>query len=551
MIRRLHIKNYAIIEELDLLFSDKLTIVTGETGAGKSIMLGGLGLVMGRRADTRALYNANEKCVVEALFDVREYDLHEFFQENDLDEEPELVVRREITPAGKSRAFVNDTPVTLDVLQALSDSLIDLHQQFDTLDIQKPAFKLQVADALAGNHELLKQYKAQYRSYKADIDKLEKLKAESQRALQESDFLQFQLDELNEFAPVAGEQESLEAELETLSNAEGIKRNLAACFRQLTEAEDAVAGQLRTVLQLVSQVKKYSPSLSGLHDRLEQNIYDIEDISSEFERIADDTDLDPERIMEVQNRLNLLYRLLKKHNVAIVDDLLPIQENLSVKLKGFADLSSDILQLEQAILAQETALRGLAARLSVKRHEAIAGFETKVHQLLAQVAMPHAQLKVDIQDGEELLPTGINTLKFLLAPNKGSRFEEIKGIASGGELSRLAFCIKSLVASAIPLPTMVFDEIDAGISGDVSLKMGEIMRQLSNERQVVCITHSPQIAARADRHFFVYKNAEANRTATLLKELKPEERIYEIAKMLSGDPPSESAKLNAKELINS
>lgn len=549
MITRLFIKNYAIIDELDIRFSDKLSIVTGETGAGKSIMLGALGLVIGKRADSRVLYNTEEKCVVEAHFNIADYDLREFFEENDLDYDNEVVIRREISTAGKSRAFVNDTPSTLDVVEKLADSLLDLHQQFDTLDIHDAGFQLRVIDALADNKELLKDYRVRYRAYSSTKNKLAKLREQSSRALQEMEFLQFQLEEFRTAELKAGEQDLLEAELAELTNAEEIKRATGGAFQALTASEIALCSQLTEVERTLTNISKFQSKVPALVERLINAIAEIEDISSELETIAEDTEYDGNRIAEVQARLNLIYKLQKKHGLLTVEELIALQADMEVRLKGFTNISEDIENLEAEVIKLELALRQSAGVLSQRRQAVIAGFETKVHALLNSVAMESARLEVEMKPSEELLPTGSDKLRFLFAANKGSRMEDIKGTASGGELSRLAFCVKSLVAGAIPLPTMIFDEIDSGVSGEVSRRMGEIMQQLANERQVICITHSPQIAAKAHLHYFVYKKNTAERTLTGIRELAQDERVTEIAKMLSGDPPSEFAKQNARELM--
>lgn len=549
MISRLHIRNYALIEELDLRFSNQLTIVTGETGAGKSIMLGALGLVMGNRADTRVLFNDQEKCVVEAYFSIKDYDLKEFFEENDLDYEDEITIRREISPAGKSRAFISDTPATLDVVEGLTARLLDLHQQFDTLDIARPDFQLQVIDALSENKILLKEYRSAFREYKSQLSKLQKLRDENARSIQESDFLSYQLEEFNKAELLPDELPKLEKELEKLTNAEDIKRVTAGAFRALTDDEQSIAGMLESVAQALRPVAKFHAELPKIQDRLLATIEEIKDLGSEFESIAEDTEYDGARITEVQGRLNMIYKLLKKHLVATVPELIAIQDGIAEKLKGFSDLSSQIEALEMSTAAQELELKKKALVLRERRTAAIPLFEQKLHHLLGQVAMEFAKLEVSMTPSEELLPSGQDKLRFLWAANRGSRLEEIKGTASGGELSRLAFVIKSLVANAIPLPTMIFDEIDSGVSGDVSQKMGGILRNLSRERQVISITHSPQIAAKADTHFFVYKNVQPHRTISAVRTLNPEERIWEIAKMLSGDPPSEAAKENARSLL--
>ncbi len=549
MITRLQIKNYAIIEQLEIQFSDKLTIITGETGAGKSILLGALGLIMGRRADTKSLFNETKKCVVEGVFEVRDYDLKKFFSENDIDYDDEVIVRREITPSGKSRAFINDTPVTIKLLQQLSGNLIDLHQQFDTLDIHSVSFQMRMVDALAGNGDILYQYKQIFNQYQSNKKELEELLRRSQESANEIDFIEFQLGEFNEAELVEGEQEQLESEQQTLSSAEDIKRVLGACFQGLNEGEMPIIAQLQELLQAGNAIRKVSPNIEALFSKLEGLTYEIEDVASTMEDLAEQTDYDPERIQEIQQRLDLIYKLENKHRVNSVEELLSIQEALESQLTGFGDLSSDIQRLEKEIDQQEEKLGKLAQTLRVARLKVAPKFEEKVQAQLRQLGMEYALLKIEVAPLNEFTATGLDAVQFLFAPNKGSRFEAIKNVASGGEIARLTLCIKSLVASAIPLPTLIFDEIDTGVSGDVALKMGHILRKLSNQHQVVSITHTPQIAVNADAHYFVYKQVDGERTVTNLKLLEKKERIQEIATMLSGSPPSKAAIDNAKALL--
>ncbi|MCI4649209.1 DNA repair protein RecN [Phaeodactylibacter sp.] len=549
MIERLHIRNYAIIEELTIDFSKGLTIITGETGAGKSILLGALGLVMGRRADIKSLYNLDSKCTIEGFFNVEAYDLQSFFDEHDLDFDPQVVIRREITPSGKSRAFVNDTPVTLNVLQDLSSTLIDLHQQFDNLDIHKVSFQLRLLDALAENRPLLAQYQSLFSAYQRDQKQLKSLIDRQQKSAKELEFLQFQLEEFNTAELVDGEQEELEEELSRLTNAEDIKRTLAASFQQLSESEVSVIGQMEELTQAIKSVSSFDRRIEGLYGRFSGLVEELRDVAQEFESIADETEHDPERTQEVQERLDMVYRLQNKHQVASIKELLDIQADLQQQLDDIGDLSQEIERLQQSTQEQRQQLEAMAEELSTRRHSVVGGFENKVEQMLAQLSMQHAKLKVDISRTEDLELTGFDEVNFLFAANKGGRLQLIKDVASGGELSRLTLVVKSLVASAIPLPTLIFDEIDTGISGDVALKMGSILRQLSSEHQVVSITHSPQIASKANAHYFVYKKDKEDRTVTEVRPLEMEGRVYAIATMLSQDPPSESAINTAKELL--
>lgn len=549
MIRTLTIKNYAIIDELVINFSNNLTIITGETGAGKSIMLGGLGLIMGKRADTKVLYHQDRKCIVEGVFDISPYGLTHFFEENDLDYEAETSLRREITPSGKSRAFVNDTPVRLGVLKALSDKLIDLHQQFDTLDIHDASFQVRAIDAIADNKKALGDYQKVYRQYEQDKRALQRFIEQSKAASKETDFLTYQLNELTEAELEAGELASLEMEQKRLTNAEDIQRVLGGAAMQINENEQSICSQMMDLSNAVGHLSDFHPKLPQLTAQFESILLELQEVGNEFQVIAEDTEHDGERLEEVNERLSQLFNLIQKYHVQDEAELIQVRDELAQQLGAFEDLSGNIAQLEGAIKKHEEQLVQLGAKLSARRQKVVPQFEKTVQQRLTQLSMEHARLKVEVKPTKAFFPTGTDQLRFLFAANKGSRLAEIKGVASGGELSRLALCIKSLVASAIPLPTLIFDEIDSGVSGEVALQMGIILKAISDEHQVISITHSPQIAAKANTHYFVRKKVSGNRTTTAVMELDHQARILEIAKMLSGNPPSEIAKQNAKELL--
>ncbi len=549
MIQRLFIKNYAIIEELEIAFSNQLTIITGETGAGKSILLGALGLIMGKRADTKSLYKEDKKCVVEGHFDISNYHLKAFFDEHDIDFDQETVIRRELTPAGKSRAFINDTPVNLKTLQQLSSSLIDLHQQFDTRDINNVSFQLRMLDALADNKVALEKYQRGYRQYQSDRRRLKELIEQNDNSAREVEFLKFQLNEFNEVELVGGEQKRLEAELNALTNAEEVKRTLSNATDLLTESEQSVIGKLEELSLAIAAIRNFHPQLERINERYDGLLLELQDLSAELGKIADSTEYDGERIAEAQARLDLIYKLQSKHKVNTLEELLQLQMELQGKLGAYGDLSNEIEALQSQLQQQEHQLQRIANDLSKRRQSVAAPFAKKVELLLAKLGMEYSQLKVEVPQLEQLNATGIDEVHFLFAPNKGSRFMPIREVASGGELSRLTLCTKSLVASAIPLPTLIFDEIDTGISGDVALKMGTILQKLALKHQVVSITHTPQIAVKANAHYFVYKSIRDDRTVTSVKLLNQQERIHEVATMLSGNPPSDSAIENAKELL--
>ena len=549
MIKKLLIQNYALIEALELEFPSGLTIITGETGAGKSILLGALGLIMGNRADSRSLFDENKKCVVEAYFSIEKYGLASFFENNEIDYEDDLIIRRELTPAGKSRSFINDTPVNLKMLQDLSAELIDLHQQFDTSDIHDQNFQLKMVDALADNAHLLTKYRKEFREYAALKKQRDEIISMSQASQREIEFLNFQWDELDKANLQLGEEDSLEEELTRLTHAEDIKRILGATFSQLEESETSILTQLSDIAQSLSQVRRFDDVVGRLYERLVTSQIELRELSRDIENRYDVIEYDPDRLKTVQERLDMLNRLLNKHQVANIGELIEFRAKLASRLESFANRNMDIAAIETRISHLQNQLEQVAGVLNERRVAVIPSFEDKIHQRLSLLALENARLEVHCQSVEDLGPNGKDSVFFLFAANRGSRMLPIKDVASGGELSRLALVIKSLVASAIPLPTLIFDEIDAGISGDVALKMGNILRTLSNEHQVITITHSPQVAAKADTHYFVYKEEMPERTLTCVKSLDKEGRIFSIASMLSQNPPSAFAIENAKELL--
>lgn len=548
MLKRLEIQNYAIIDHLEIDFSNGLSIITGETGAGKSILLGALGLIMGKRADTKVLFDQEKKCFVEASFSLNNENLKPFFEEEGLDYESELIIRREIAVNGKSRAFVNDSPCTLDVIQTLSDSLVDLHQQFDMLDIFKESFQIQILDALASNQPILDQYQSLFKKYKEVDKKIIQLQKTSLSANQEIDFLTFQMDEFDKANLVLGEKEEKEQELELLTNAQEIIGVFGDIYRKIDDDEISVNTTLKSVLQRLEGIKEISKDFESLYDRLSSILEELVDISRESGRIAESTEHDPESIQILQERLNLIYRLEKKHGVHSVEELLKLQDDIQNKLAQFSDLTGEIERLETQKAEIQKELNGLAQQLTKNRVHKKSDFESQVHVLLETLKMEHAKIKVEIKPLQEFTILGLDSVNFLFAPNKGSEFLPLKNVASGGEISRLNLCIKSLVADAITLPTLIFDEIDTGVSGDVAMRMGELFIQLAGKHQVISITHSPQIASKAHQHYFVYKDHREDRTYTGLKWLNDDEKIIEIAKMLSGDPPSSTALAAAKEM---
>lgn len=551
MLNRLIIKNYAIIDRLDIAFDEHLNIITGETGAGKSILLGALNLILGERADTKVLYNQEDKCVVEANFALQQKELADFFEQNELDFEPNTIVRREINQNGKSRAFVNDTPVNLSLLKELGEKLVNLHSQHETLELTKSGFQMNVVDTLAKNKPLLEQYRQAFRLYKKHELALRDLITQNRNASAELDYLQYQWKELDEAKLEKDEQQELETEQNTLSNIDEIKRALLAATTLLTNGETNAIDQLNDVQSQLKNVKNYNTEIAALADRLHSTQVELKDIANELGQLEDDASLDPERLEEVSQRLSLIYRLEKKHSVATIDDLLAIQDSLSERIALVDNGTEQISKLQLSLQAELKKLNELALQLHQAREKVLREFQNNVVVLLTKVGMPNATFKVEIQKSNQqiLNDFGFTEIKFLFSANKGFAPQEIKEVASGGELSRLMLCIKSLIADIDDMPTLIFDEIDNGISGSVAMKVGEIMKNLSRHHQLICITHLPQIAKTADQHLYIYKEETTHRTNTRIKRLNEEERILEIAKMLSGENISEASLANAKELI--
>jgi DNA repair protein RecN (Recombination protein N) len=551
MLNRLLIKNYAIIDHLDITFDEHMNIITGETGAGKSVLLGALNLILGERADTKVLYSQDDKCVVEASFSIQQKELISFFEQNELDFEPNTIIRREINQNGKSRAFVNDTPVNLSLLKELGEHLVNLHSQHETLELTKLGFQMNVVDTLAKNKPLLEQYRQAFGQYKKDEKALHDLIAQNKTATAELDYLHYQWKELEEAKLEKDEKQELETEQNTLSNIDEIKRSLCAATTLLNNGESNTIDQLNEIQSQLKNSKNYNPEIATLAERLHSAQVELKDIANELNQLEEEASLDPERLEEVSQRLSLIYRLEKKHVATSVEELLSIQQNLGERIASVDNSTAQINKLQHALQAALKKLTELAQQLHQAREKALPEFQTNVVALLTKVGMPNASFKVDIQNSNTPLlnNSGFTEIKFLFSANKGFAPQEIKEVASGGELSRLMLCIKSLIADVDDMPTLIFDEIDTGISGSVAMKVGEIMKNLSRHHQLICITHLPQIAKTADQHLYIYKEENTHRTNTRIKTLSNEERIREIAKMLSGENVSEASLANAKELI--
>jgi len=557
MLRRLHIQNYAIINELEINFSERLNIITGETGAGKSILMGALSLILGERADSTVLMDKHKKCFVEGIFDTRHNAaVSRFLTDHDLDPGEELLIRREIAPNGKSRAFVNDTPVNLNQLKGLSSLLVDLHQQFDTLELGSSDFQQQVLDALAGNTGLLQRYQEVFHQFRQTRKVLTELQAEQMTANAALDYNRFLFDELEEAGFKENELEELDAELKLLSNAESVKQQLSAICFELMDSEQPLVPQVRSLYHKLHNLEQYHPGIEGLAKRLQSAQLELQDIAGELEHINTGVQYSADRIQLVNDRISLGYKLQKKHGVHSTPELLKIKEDLREKLNDILNISEAILKNEELAKRLQQQCEQDAGVISVNRKKAAKPFTESVNSLLAHVGMPNAKFRTDIQPSGVPGEYGVDDIEFLFDANqpagqagKSNRFEPLRKVASGGELSRLMLCIKSLVAKKLQLPTLIFDEIDTGISGEAAKQVGNIMKALSGAHQLISITHQPQIAARADAHYFVYKAIEEDKIVTSIRLLDNDERITTIAQMLSGEKPTAAALQNAREMV--
>lgn len=557
MLQKLHIQNYAIIDELEISFSEGLNIITGETGAGKSILMGALGLILGERADSSVLQEKDKKCIVEGWFEAEgRKSVKLFLQNNDLDAEEILCIRREIASSGKSRAFINDTPVSLAQLKSLSNMLVDLHQQFDTLELGSAGFQQEVLDALAGNAKLLQEYTSSFQLYKQAKQELQALQEQQAASNAVQDYNRFLYDELAEAGLKENELEELDAELKLLSNAEGVKQQLDAICYELKESEQPLVQQLKALLNKLHGLSAYHHEIPALGERLQSAQLEISDIASELEHINNGIQYSPGRLQVVNDRIALGYKLQKKHGVTGTAALMEIQQQLQQKLDDILNINDAIAAKEKQSAALLATCTDIARQLSAARKKATAPFAKKVNALLTQVGMPNARFLPAAEAAEELNETGMDSIEFLFNANVPAgqeagrdRFEPLRKVASGGELSRLMLCIKSLVAKELQLPTLIFDEIDTGISGEAARQVGQIMKDFAKGHQLIAITHQPQIAAKADAHFFVYKSIVKDRIVTAVRLLTTEERITTIAQMLSGEKPTAAALQNAREMV--
>lgn len=549
MLQKLTIRNYALIDSVDLELDKGLNIITGETGAGKSIMLGALSLILGQRAETKYFFNQEKKCVIEGVFALQGENLQNAFEEHDLDFYSESIFRREISTDGKSRSFINDTPVTLSVMKQLGEKLIDIHSQHATLEIADPAFQLLMVDVLAGHPEILTTYRKEYKQYRKLQQQLEQLKTAAAEARSRQDYEQYLFDELEAAALKDGEQEELEAEQELLSNAESIKRNLLTSHYLISEQETAVLPVLREAIQSMQVVEKFSPAYEALNERMRSVQIELKDIAAELSAMEQDVAFQPSRIEEIGLRLDTLYGLQQKHRVATVAELMAFRDELSTRLLDLVQGDEQIEKLEQEIASLNISLESRAELLSKNRSAAIRRTESQVAELLTQVEMPNARIQIDQSIQAELNKDGKDQISLLFSANNGQAPAPVGKVASGGELSRLMLAIKSILAQHTALPTLIFDEIDTGISGETALKVGQVIGRLGENMQVICITHLPQIAAKGESHYFVHKKDEGERTTTGIRKLVQAERVQAIAEMLSGKSAGASALKNAEELL--
>ncbi|MCM4169747.1 DNA repair protein RecN [Arenibacter antarcticus] len=550
MLTNLSIKNYALIDHLNVKFTNGFTVITGETGAGKSILLGGLALVLGKRADLSSLREKENKCIVEAEFEISKYGLESFFLENDLDFEKKTIIRREILPSGKSRAFINDSPVNLDVLSKLGDQLIDVHSQHQTMQLADNDFQLKTIDALADNEKLLKEYTAKLMQYQAVSKELEQLLEFQSNATKEHEYNSFLLQELSAAPLKEGIIETLEEDYEQLNNVEIILEQLSHAQQLLNDEQIGVVNLLTELKQTSSKLGHFGQQYSDVDQRIKSVFIELDDISNEFSNLNDKVEANPEMLEEVNTKLQLLYNLLKKHNAQDVMQLMEIRRELEEKVRATENVESDIKAKKKEVLELDTALNNTAVKLSKNRKGIIPKLKKQLEDTLVELGMASATFKIEIQPSAEFKPSGKDNLTFLLSANKGSAYGELKKVASGGELSRIMLTIKSILAKYEQLPTMMFDEIDTGVSGEISNKMGDIMCEMSQTMQIFSITHLPQVAAKGAHHFKVYKEEELMGTNTKMKSLTKQERITELAEMLGGKTISESALAHARQLLN-
>ncbi len=548
MLKQLQISNYALIDQLEVSFTRGFNVITGETGAGKSILLGALGFAMGDRADTGILYDKEKKCVVEAHFELKDNTLQQLFEENDLDFEAECIFRRELSPQKKSRAFINDTPVALQTMKEIGSQLVDIHSQHDSLFLTDADFQLRLLDEIAQNSVVLAEYQTEYNEYNAIKRKLNDLKEMATKNTTENDYLKFQLDELDKADLKEGEYADIEQTLNVMENAEEIKTLLVTANGLMEDSETAILGQFNELASTLSRLKHLLPDTEELGERIENLKVELKDIAYDLRRKEDETQFDEGQLQSLQERYDLLNRLMMKHRVKDFEVLMALRDSLREKVNAFESIDEAIAKAEKELQGSEKKLSSFAKTLHDRRCQAAIAFGEKVTVLVQQLAMPFAQFQVAVEPQESFGSKGTDSIRFLFSANKGIAVADLERVASGGELSRLMLSVKSAVSSYNYIPTLIFDEIDTGVSGEVAAKIGNIMWQMGQSLQLISITHLPQVASQAAHHYFIYKDNEGERTQSHIRLLDSEERITEIAKMLSNDKVTPEA-LRAAEVL--
>ena len=550
MLKSLFIQNFVLIDNLDICFNSGFSVITGETGAGKSIILGALSLVLGQRADGKSIKQGADKCVIEAVFDVSKYQLEPFFLSNDLEYDSEsCILRRELYASGKSRAFVNDSPVSLAILKELGTKLIDIHSQHQNLLLGDNRFQLRVVDVMAENEILLILYKKEYTRYQGLRKELSALKERAAQSKQEEDYVRFQLEQLEEANLRPDEQDELEQEQETLSHAEEIKSSLYRVGSCLDGEEQGIVSLLKESLSSMDALERYFPRAKEIAERLRSAYIDLSDLASEMEGLIEDVEFNPDRLAWVNERLDMLYALQQKHRVSSVEELIALRDRFRVQLADIDSFDEQIAALEKQVNDSYKELLQQASALSEQRKIAAVAFAQQLVQMVAPLGMPHTRFQVDVVPRKEPESDGMDEIRFMFSANKSMALQPVAQTASGGEISRLMLCIKSMIAGFTALPTIIFDEVDTGVSGDIADKMGHIMQDLGSKMQVFAITHLPQIAAQGEAHYFVYKEDVKDRTLTRIRPLDKEERVREVARMLSGSALTEASLANAKDLL--
>ena len=550
MLQSLSIQNYALINNLSIAFDSGFSIITGETGEGKSILLGALSLLVGQRADTSVLLDKSRKCVVEGQFKIGEYNLQAFFKQNELDYDNQVIIRREILDNGRSRAFVNDTPVNLNILKDLGDRLVDIHSQHQNSYLTDSQFQLSLIDILAKNNQLLSSYRESYTNYNNLQRLLSELEEKSVKEKADLDYFQFQLNELENLHLKSGEQTELEEELKVLSHAEEIKSVLMNIAGLLSAESTGIVSQLKEATLQAGKIREIFTKIDSLQERLNSEYIELKDIASEADALAESIDLDPSRLEAVKSRLDSLYSICQKHRVSNCEDLISLRDSFYQKIISITSYDEQLNELSAKMTALKQLLVTLASEITNKRKAIIPGFEQRIIAILQQLGMPNAMFSVKLEGAQEFMSSGCDKIAFLFSSNKQVVLMDITKIASGGEISRFMLAVKSIIASTLAMPAVIFDEIDAGVSGDIADKMANIMKQMSENMQVISITHLPQVASKGRNHYLVYKLESKKATNTYIKLLQGEERVAEIAKMLSGEQISDAAIKNARVLLN-